>query len=442
LSYLVFFNFEKGEQMKFKFIIGLGVGVLLSFLGAQVASADSGTSSDEVVVGQGHLAPIVDGNYGSYGTMAREEGISPEAAYAEWGGQDSEEAYDDEIRQLFGSDLRRLGFDSNHNMVIVTAKPLSSPERELLQKLATNTVVTIDPTILSQDAIGDVTTDVFYKLIAKFQVPLVVAPDAWTNDLHVRVGTIDFSQSSQGSTAMQAWVSTSELMNAMQSYFEQNRIDGVGISLQLDESFSAIPQSAIYISGGDNPATSLCKAAFAVSGNNFSGVITTSHCVGLIPTYEGNATTSGPVVSAQFGDMTVLKIANSTATPNFVTGSTSIEISRIATVTVGKKICFWHSGLTSGEQCDTVSELNTCKLSVDGRSACQMDTTNRAFSVPGDSGSGWYFNDLATGVVTAYGVHWGEYVDGGVYHSVFSPTSSLGAFGIHVVTTADSIGIN
>jgi hypothetical protein len=64
-----------------------------------------------------------------------------------------------------------------------------------------------------------------------------------------------------------------------------------------------------------------------------------------------------------------------------------------------------------------------------------MTIMNHQYSQPGDSGAGWISGSVARGV------HWGEMNNGAMYKSVLSDISALVAFGIHVVTTADIIGI-
>ena len=429
--------------MKLKYMLGLGVGLALGFLGAQSASATP--SSNEIVVGQ---SPVTDRDRQSFSeqweAIARLKGISIDAAYAKYEPEIDADTHLNEIRSVFGSDLLRIGFRGDENVVapiellLTVANPLSTQEREVLTRLELNTVVTVDPSILSEDTLSAINVNLFLGLLDNVgDIPLQTSPDAYTNDLHFTIGGSAIPQASGGTSEQTARTLDPVTLQAIRDYLAANVPAGVGVFLTVDPTLAETAQSATtYISGGDNALAAGCNAAFTVKVPNYVGVVTTSHCAGLIPTYEGMPTTNGAAVPLLKGDMTVLKLPTGIATPNFVTGvSSSVDITAVAAPTTGNTVCIFQHGLVPATQCDTVMDTLVCKNRDDGVHGCDLATTQHAFTVAGDSGSGWYSGSIA------FGVHWGQYTEFGLYHSAFGRASALAAFGIHVVTTADVIGI-
>lgn len=421
--------------MRTKWILGTLFGIGLAIFGAQAASADD-SQNVEYVKGQAAIDPIVK-TYADIGIFAKQEGISYDSAYAKYGPMLDFSNHEQELLDVFGTDLlREVGVGPSEIRFIVS-KPISRDERSFLEGLSIDSQVLVSPETLSTKTISGINQDLFWKITERFHVPLAMWPDEAGNSLHIDLGASFVPQSGVSSeSGSQTATLDAEGFTSIVDWVQSALPPGVDASVLVESGLGFTPESVTtYINGGDSLGTNSCSASFTVTGNNFVGVATTKHCIGASSSYEGQVISAGPVTPASNGDMAVLRLSGTTATPTFITSATSsVDITKAQDFSLAGQLGCIYGAVDSGV-CDTVATLHTCGSNLLGLSGCGMTIMNHQYSQPGDSGAGWISGSVARGV------HWGEMNNGAMYKSVLSDISALVAFGIHVVTTADIIGI-
>ena len=428
--------------MKIKWVLGLISTAFFLCLGSQMASADDAVPV-EVDHGTGVVDPVVK-TFQNYQWAEEYMYSSPEETFALYGPIADFELHERQFYATFGDQLLRYYGDHDRKNYLILSTPLTNSQRRFLESLALDFYVSIDPSILPEQVLADSMNDFARNLVEKMPgIGMELSPDPLGNGINIRVGDFDFILEAGDApkvTVPKVALTVDEQAN-LQVDFEKAVKEllpaGVDAHIEYDLGIlNGIPQTAVsYVNGGDTLGVTTCSAAFAVTGNNYTGVLTTAHCAGKATTYEGLPISNGVSTDLAHGDMLVLKLTGASKTPTYKdSNTTDVDITFARNPTNTSEIYCVHGAITN-KSCGTPAVLNSTFANEQGIWGSEMTKMSSMLTQPGDSGAGWVSGSIARGV------HWGLTDYGGVYQSVFARIGSAVLSGIHVVTTADTIGI-
>ena len=429
----------------YKWLLGALAFTGLILLGGQSASADEPSpSNSELIHGSGSVYLNVDADEVNREVQGYVNGrsISYDDAMKQVGGLINACLREDDERGVFSGNLIRLGYAGSLQKLVVSL-PITTSQREYLESLAIDTQVTVDPTIISTEELGQQSRALAEALWQAVPGTMTVWPDGWDNSIHVLLQP-------NGLQTMYSQVGTPENMGSTAlpqiTYGEvdQNRIDavkealrnllppGISAELSIDTTSGAIPEA--YISGGDNinVGSAYCSTSFVVANGSNVGILTTAHCTPGVTSYQAQPVSGAAIKTGlAHGDLAVLKLSGASKSASFASGAgTSSDVTSVVLdPPLGKFICV-HGEMTA-YQCDTVASSNTSTSNEAGIFGSGMSIMTAQDTSPGDSGSAWFSGS------TAMGVTWGLHIAYGVFYSVLGDLSGLSVAGWHVVTLSE-----
>jgi len=357
-----------------------------TFLSSQAGYAADGPPGATTLVGTPAEISVSDAEREDLAMVAETLGISLEAAIDRFSGQELFAAAVDQLRQTEADTFSTVLWqgDDRYRAVVSFRGAPSEAALDILKELPFGVLVRGDARASEADLIDAQT--VAREAVAA--IPGVAAADSVIDDHNGEV-VVTYSLLDGDLLATEVARIAASAVASLDARL------GTGIPLRTVEGFVPTEHETAIV-GGNGFLD--CTAGFAVTSSGTTGISTAGHCLNDTTYYGGSYAYFEAQSAPASGDVQWHTFNGAAVTNKFRYTSSGGE--RFVTSAVnpvsGSAICYW--GLTTGNNCGTVTAVNYCSPS----GYCLLFRYGPSTAEYGDSGGPWYFGNVGKGITHGF----------------------------------------